>query len=164
MLCNLQYLDLSNNFIKKIPESIATLHLRKVALSGNPRLDYSSALRTLSRIPSLEDVSLANCAIDSLPSVIQTAQSISTLDLSDNYFTEIEKTVDLISKLKNLRTLKLERCKIKIIPRNFKKLSYLKVLHLEGNGFSVEQQNQLKALLPECKLFFIGNEDHFEIQ
>ena len=107
---NLQYLNLSNNRLDKLPAEIGELHkLREICLSFNKFAE--------------------------IPNELQACEQLETLLLSGNQIKEIG--LSGLNKLKRLSILDLSNNDIHHIPPELGLLTQLKTLQLEGNPFRV---------------------------
>jgi Leucine-rich repeat (LRR) protein len=126
---NLQYLDLSMNKIKKIPKNLSTLDaLKTFVISHSPLCNIDNMVEC----KTLEDVTLIFNRINKIPENIGNLTSLKKLNLVGNC---IENAPQSICNLSNLE--------------------YLGIYEREYNCMiSVEQQEQYKSCLPNCKFKF----------
>ena len=107
---HLQYINLGNNQLTKIPAEIGLLqNLREICLSFNK--------------------------FNSIPSELQKCQKLENLMLNDNQITSID--VDGLRSLALLAVLDLSNNDIQQVPPQLGTLTQLKSLQLEGNPFRV---------------------------
>lgn len=107
---NLQYLNLSNNRLDKLPSEISDMtNLREICLSFNK--------------------------FESIPTCLQNCEKLETLLLNGNQIKIID--VEGLSRLKRLAILDLSNNDINHVPPELGKLTQLKTLQLEGNSFRV---------------------------
>ncbi|KAL8584951.1 hypothetical protein ACOMHN_043587 [Nucella lapillus] len=134
-LVDLTVLDLSWQQIEKIPDEFGNLmHLKQLNLKGN-RLTHVSS--EMSRCVKLQNINLAGALrlCSQIPEALFSLEDLQSLNLSDNFFTEIpEKVLGLC----RLTTLIMQRNALLRLPDNLFELQNLK--HLE---FS---ENYLEAL------------------
>jgi Leucine-rich repeat (LRR) protein len=148
---NLEYLNMSNNNIKDIHKSIAKLKkLKKIDLSNNKGV---FGLNSLISMTELETLNLSGCNLlvfpyyitmmkkikklylvgngfNNLSSEITNLKSLQVLTLNEALAENLENTIEIISKLENLKEVYLPYIEIFKIPKNIIKLKYLKKLTL----------------------------------
>lgn len=105
-LKDLQKLDLSNNLLKEIPESI-------------------------NKLRNLAFLSLSDNQLKKIPDSIGDLKKLKILDLSSNDIDQLPFSLGTIS---SLRILNLERNKLKTIPNSLMRLEQLKELYLGSNN------------------------------
>lgn len=124
-LKNVRILDLSHNRITLLPEEIANLSkLNSLDLSNNKISKFPLSLCKLSELITLQ---LNRNVIDSLPKEIGNLKSLETLGLWDN--------------------------ELNYIPDEAKGMNSLKVLELRGILFNAEDQNRIRQLFPDTKVY-----------
>lgn len=124
MFTNLRTLNLNKNKISVLPAEIGQLkHLREFRISGNRLLYFEPQI----------------CAL----------KELEVLDLSNNF---IESIPEEIAQLSNLRALYLWSNLIGHLPMEVEELSTLKVLDLYHNDMNKEEQDQIKAMLPNTQI------------
>lgn len=67
---------------------------------------------------------------------------------------KLEELPDNIGRLENLELLDLYRNNLTYLPESIKELKNLKRLILGENNFSKQEQEKIKAMLPNCKITF----------
>ena len=129
---NLMLLDLSNNKIANIPIEIGLLnYLQELRLSDNqvkhipPEVGSCRILRKL----ELMHNHLEGC----LPETIGLVQSLIDLDISFNDINELPRS---IIGLKELITIKAERCLMSTLPDTITYLDTLQILDISNNRFT----------------------------
>lgn len=83
-LPDLTDLDLSGTRLTTLPEQLASLPLRSVALDGNPQLDLDQGLDVLARISTLRRLSLSNCGLGAVPAALERCVWLESLTMNDN--------------------------------------------------------------------------------
>ena len=129
-LANLNYLDLSNNSIKTIPEELHNVSLTELRLAGN----------------QITELPVGLC-------VGNLAESLKTLDISRNKLMFLPRT---FPNLKNLVQLKLDCNELEVLPRQFGKLKNLKYLSISSNKLAVLPYSFCMLSLESLDLF--GND------
>jgi Leucine-rich repeat (LRR) protein len=125
-LTNLKELDLSKNKIKELPAEIGQLQ-------------------------SLERLNLSSNDIIVIPDEIGKLKSLVYLGLNRNL---IELLPPSIGQLSSLEILELWDNEIQAIPDEIGQLTKLRELELRGILFSDEEQNRIKALVPQTQVYF----------
>ncbi|XP_067932868.1 uncharacterized protein [Watersipora subatra] len=110
-LTSLEVLDLSNNGVRQIPDSLGSLtSLRELNLSINPIEVLPESITALS---SLEELDLPWCDISQLPESLGSLKSLRKLNLFGN---PIEVLPESITALSSLEELNLSHCRISQLP------------------------------------------------
>lgn len=173
MLSNLMHLELFGTKIDSIPLELVYLqHLKTFRFSNNGdtlkinnQLKHMRALhelsiensildscpRTLFRIPSLTVLSLTNCKIQALPENTDKMNHLEVLILDGNNLTHLPNEIYVCNKLIHLSLKNNQLSKIPNTICHLKKLSHL---DLRGNPLSHDDVEEIKALLPGCKVLF----------
>ena len=131
-LQNLTYLDLSNNRISVIPESLQSVSLVELKLAGNKIEEYPLALCLGSISLSLQSLDLSRNLLTNLPSNFVQLQKLVRLKLDCNNLTTLPKG---FGKLGNLKYFSASSNQITILPHTFKRLQ-LESIDMFGNPFS----------------------------
>ncbi|KAM9465955.1 leucine-rich repeat protein 1 isoform 2-T2 [Clarias gariepinus] len=134
MLClkSLRTLDLSNNHIKKLPDTIGDLRFLTELILNNNRLEsFSEALCLSSLQKSLQRLDLSQNCIKLLPACFCKLCELVTLKMDDN---ELVRLPFHIGRLTKMRFLSAAHNKLTVLPGDFRKLS-LENLDLFGNPF-----------------------------
>lgn len=134
MLClkSLRTLDLSNNHIKKLPDTIGDLRFLTELILHNNRLEsFSEALCLSSLQKSLQRLDLSQNCIKLLPACFCKLCELVTLKMDDN---ELVRLPFHIGRLTKMRFLSAAHNKLTVLPGDFRKLS-LENLDLFGNPF-----------------------------
>ncbi|XP_067934863.1 uncharacterized protein [Watersipora subatra] len=131
-LTSLEELDLSNNRINELPDSLGSLKsLRKLNLSGKPIEVLPESITSLS---SLEELDLSWCKINQLPESLGSLTLLRKLNVSSN---PIEVLPEYITSLSSLEELDLSHCKISQLPESLGSLTSLRKLKLNINHIKV---------------------------
>lgn len=133
-----QELDLTNQFLDKLPEGLDQMtSLKSLSVEANriTALDNS-----LAKLTKLEKLNLGYNPIKGSFSPLGKLTSLKELNMNHNELTEIPPEV---FELKNLEVLHLKGNQITSLPADIKKLKKLRVLDLKDN--------QLANLSPEMK-------------
>lgn len=129
----LRTLDLSNNHIKKLPDTIGDLHfLTDLILHNNHLERFSEALCFSSLQKSLQHLDLSQNCIKLLPACFCKLHELVCLKLDDN---ELVQLPFHIGQLAKMRFLSAAHNKLTVLPGDFHKLS-LENLDLFGNPFA----------------------------
>lgn len=148
------------------PDSVIKLNLNKKKLTEIPAEVFS--------FPNLQLLNISRNKIKQIPADIDKLKNLQELDISNNDLTALPPQ---IGQLTNLVKLKLNRNEITALPpemgdmRNLeliemwdneldtvpdeiKNLIHLKIFELRGILFSDEQQDYIRSLLPNTKIYF----------
>lgn len=126
---NLEFLDISDTDIQKIPASFVSLSkLKNLVLNNNKISDYSA----LSLLFSLEELQISGNELPKIPKEISALQYLKSLNLSNNQLTSAAE----ISSNRQLEWLSLEQNKFINIPQEILQLTNLVHLNLGRNQIS----------------------------
>ncbi|WP_346320348.1 COR domain-containing protein [Chitinophaga sp. YIM B06452] len=150
----LTYLNISDTSIRVLPSVIFELNnLVKLVIQN---LELSSLPNDLFGLENLLSLFIGNNNFQSLPSKIA---NLNLLELTayDNHFT---KFPEVITELRGLQKLSLDRNKINALPDSMRKLECLQELDVSNNNFSqipdcIKELSSLKALV--FRNFFLSN-------
>ena len=148
-LKTLTSLDLSYNRLSELPSEIGQLQqLNRLNLRSNRLSELPSEIGQLQQLSSLN---LRSNGLSELPSEIGQLQQLTELDLRSNRLSELPSE---IGQLQQLTKLYLSVNELSEIPPETGQLQQLNDLYLDVNHISEEQQNQIKKLLPNCRIRF----------
>ncbi len=165
-LINLEYLNLSFNFISNITLLSNLTNLIYLNLNKNCISDISP----LTRLKNLTDLSLCDNEISNV-STLENITGLTFLSLKSNEINDISPLANLtqlielkldnnrinnvhpLANLTNLMYLDLERNEIRDISP-LANLTNLLELKLNGNPISEEDKTWLKQKLPNCEIYF----------
>ncbi|XP_062325406.1 leucine-rich repeat protein 1 [Osmerus eperlanus] len=132
-LKSLRKLDLSNNHIKKLPDTIGDLGcLADLVLHNNHLESFSEALCLSSLQGTLQNLDLSQNRLQALPTQLCHLRELVNLKLDDNKLKCLPFRIGHLSKL---RFLSAAHNQLSLLPDNFRKLS-LENLDLFGNPFT----------------------------
>ena len=131
-LQNLTYLDLSNNHISVIPESLQGISLAELKLAGNKIEEYPLALCLGSICTSLQSLDLSRNLLTCLPANFVQLQKLVRLKLDCNKLATLPKC---FGKLASLKYFSASSNQITILPHTFRRLQ-LESIDMFGNPFS----------------------------
>ncbi|KAJ3022566.1 UNVERIFIED_CONTAM: hypothetical protein HDU68_009038 [Siphonaria sp. JEL0065] len=136
----------SNELVGALPSNVGNLaHLQVLNLSKNR---ITAIPNEIANLMSLIELNISSNCISLFPSVgVCALQNLQVLDLSQNEKMSSRQPLHDISKLNNLKSLKLSNCNIQdSIPENFGNLSYLVDLDMSYNRLSGEIPNSIGKL------------------
>jgi len=151
-LPKLQFLDLSGNDFVLLPEQLSNASsLREIRLDRQLKMDKKQVLEVLARLPALTALSLRSDSIQTLPPTIGKLTGLQSLNLGGNPIAELPESM---LKLENLNEIYLDgdtKLDLKQALSVLGKLPDLQVLHLEDNQLKALPENmrdlkQLKEL------------------
>jgi len=140
-LKNLKELNLEHCDLESLPDEFANLQsLERLKLSNNEFQEFPKALCGLK---NLKELDLSSCDLKSLPDEFANLQNLERLDLGlsifytsfPNRFQEFPKSINILARLKNLKTLSLMSCGLNSLPNEFANLQSLESLDLSQNEF-----------------------------
>lgn len=142
-------LDLHKSKLTSLPPGIFKFrNLIELDLSKNR---FTSFPDSLYRFSNLQVLDLSRNNLTSVPPSISRLKSLRTLILNQN---EIEELPEEMGELENLQTLDLWSNNIEEIPSSFTKLKNLKALDMRVILLSDDKQEEIKALLPNTRIYF----------
>lgn len=164
--CSAQLLDSSqlsavpvyNNLDQALqnPDKVYRLNLSKKKLKTFPI--------EILKLKNLQELNLSKNKIDSLPNRIGTLTRLQILNVSGN---KLVKLPDSIGELKNLKKLIASRNSLHALPKRIGDLENLEVLDLWENDLSVfpEEMNKLKKLRwLDLRVILLNDEDQERIR
>jgi internalin A len=142
-LQNLSTLDLNNNQLNNLPESISQLQNLSTLNLYNNRFSYLP--ESISQLENLSTLALHNNQLNSLPQSISQLKNLSQFYLHNN---ELGNLPECISQLQNLSQLYLHNNELGSLPESISQLKNLSQLYLHSNelGSFPESISQLKNL------------------
>ena len=143
-LKKLEHLDISNNFIRSIPQDITRLQLKMFHLGKNPLDEFPKFLYHFS---ALEKTDLSNCFLERIPPVIFGLKNLTEINLRDNCITELPEQVCQL----NLKKLNVADNPLNKLPESFQNFINLEDLdisftNLEEIPFQILYLNNIKHL------------------
>lgn len=142
----LEFLDISSNKLKQIPNEIRRFKkLKRLWISYNC---IESVSECIGELKELEDLCICGNKLEKLPRSIGNIESLIKLDLYSNQLKEIPES---IGNLKNLKELILYSNKLEAVPASIGNLKSLEVLDLSSNMIKklpdeIGDLNNLKVL------------------
>ncbi|CAI2730649.1 unnamed protein product [Schistosoma spindalis] len=181
-MINLQYLDISHNNLRgysEVSEMNSTntfqmknnnefIHRNSKLMNRNKSIDLNENVqlpKDMNRLIHLKTLKISSCDLKFIPKVVFQINSLTKLDLSENWTNEIPTTIGNLLELRcllakrmglstlpvqiincsKLRTINLYGNEITSLPDEFSKLYKLKALHLDYRHF-------IKALIKPRKV------------
>ena len=140
-------IDLSRNKLKSLPEELRQFKdLRYLLLNRNRLRDLPDWLPELKQLQALI---LDHNRFDDFPEVLLDVPHLEQLSIGENYLRAIPLDID---HMQGLQYLSFWGNVLASFPASLGDLSNLKVLDLLHNEMTVDEQEMLKALLPEVQL------------
>ena len=121
-------LNLSNNKVRRVPESIGRFESLKKLSFNNNQVEYVS--NKLSSLRSLEEIHFYKNKLQSIPEPVYSLPKLKVIDL---YFNEIEKADVRLNQMKSLEVLYLSNNRIVSLPDNLGQMEQLRELYLHNN-------------------------------
>jgi Leucine-rich repeat (LRR) protein len=145
-------LDLSNNQLSALPESLGQLtHLQSLDLSRNQLTVLPESIGQLTKLQTLV---LSRNQLTALPESLGQLTKLQSLDLSDNQLTEFPET---LSQLTELQLLVLVGNQLTALPESLGQLTQLQSLVLSRNQLSVLPKS-IGQLTKLQSMVLIGNQ------
>lgn len=148
-LVNLTKLNFFNNKAVTLSDKFGHLsNLISLDLSSNK---LTAIPPVIGKLTQLRELSLNKNQIKELPYEFGNLKHIKTLNLRQNGLTDFPKSVAMLSSLENLD---LALNPLTSLPIEISNLKNLKTLTLVGHEMSAKEQQKVKALLPNTKIYF----------
>lgn len=144
----LESLDLSDNLLKNVPNTLAQLkNLKKISLNNN---QFTIIPKELGDLTQLDFVDLSFNNIDKIEDYIENFKCIE-LNLNEN---KIRSISDKIAGCSRLKVIRLEKNCLKAvsIPESMLKDSQISLINFDGNQFSKKDFEQIEGY--EKVIFF----------
>ncbi len=142
-LSNLRVLDLSENNLRGLPESLDSLvNLKELYLSRNQFQDVPMCLFSPVMKSNLRLLSLSSNLLETLPFQLCLLENVTNLQLDNN---KINALPNNIGMLKSLRYLSIAQNKITFLPYGFGMLN-IDSLDLSGNPLGLNQLNPIRLM------------------
>ncbi len=128
----LRVLIMDGNNLKKLPINIKRfVNLKQISLNRNPYLDLNHTFNILSNLPIIF-LNLQDNLLNKLPANIAKLKKLEDFNLTGNSIKH-NQTFTYLNKLPNLKSLWLNRNKLKKLPKGLFTLEKIKNLYLEHN-------------------------------
>jgi tetratricopeptide (TPR) repeat protein len=148
-LSNIVKLNFFNNKATTLSDKFGHLtSLVSLDLSSNK---LSEIPPVIGKLTQLRELSLNKNQIKELPYEFGNLKQIKTLNLRQNGLTDLPKSVAMLTSLENLD---LALNPLTSLPLEISNLKNLKTLTLVGHEMSSKEQQKIKALLPNTKIYF----------
>lgn len=145
----LDYLNLDNNSIRELPESMSKLTgLKWLRLNGNQIQDLPASMSTLK---SLRRIYLKRNRLTAVPQAVKEWTSLEDISLDGNPITEIP--VWLVS-MPNLRAVSLNDTRVSKLPDDLSAWKDLDMLSLGSCPISKEEMQRIRRELPDVAIVF----------
>lgn len=142
-------LTLSKKKLKEIPPEVYQFKkLQILNLSKNSLKEIPAAI---SQLQNLQDINFSSNEITAIAASIGTMQNLIHINLNRNL---IEAIPPEIGNLQNLEILEMWDNELDSVPDEIKNLNKLKILELRGILFSQDDQNYIKKLVPNARVYF----------
>lgn len=131
-----QKLEFNYLRLDKLPDNLTKLkNLKKISLSGNPRLNTSQTFELLKKIPNLEAIDLFHWNLTEVPAPLLQLQNIKAVGLGANSRLNLDQVFVQLMELPKLTSLNLYNNRLKTLPRSILLLDRLEKLDLSDNYF-----------------------------
>jgi len=142
-------LNFMDNALGTITPKITDLHmLVSLDLTNN---NITTIPAIIGKLSNLRELNLNKNNIKELPLEFGKLSNLKVLTFRQNQLTEMPRS---IAQLTSLETLDLAFNKITSLPLEIANLKRLKTLTLVGNEIPTREQQKIKALLPNTKIYF----------
>lgn len=146
---NLVKLNYMGNRTPQLSSVIGKLsNLITLDLSSN---GLTSMTPAIGRLNKLKELTLNKNSLKTLPTEFGNLVNIEALYIRQN---QLKVLPPSIAKLKNLKTLDLSMNQLTTLPLHISGLKKLKTLMLVGNDIKKKDRENIKALLPNTKIYF----------
>ena len=153
-------------------------HLRILKLSGNTKLHIDSAMKIITKLPSLNELYIDSMGIEKISHSFSNLKNLTYLDISNNKFKELpnsictidglhtlclngvhdldwEQATVVMKKMSHLKTLYMNNNDLKELPEELCHLSSLECLHVCHNN--IEKAPSLMVLPKNLRELNISN-------
>ena len=145
----LDYLNLDNNAIKEIPESVGNLKgLKWLRLNGNGIKELPAALASLK---NLRRIYLKGNSLAAVPEVMKEWTALEDVSLDGN---PIESVPDWLVAMPNLRAVSLNDTRVSKLPGDLSAWKKLDMLSLGSCQISKEEMQRIRKALPDVAIVF----------
>ncbi|QQG45789.1 MAG: leucine-rich repeat domain-containing protein [Candidatus Niyogibacteria bacterium] len=142
-------LDLRGSAAEAAPEHIGRFqNLRELYLNNS---NLSEIPPDIFKMENLLVLALDNNKFSRIPPDIGKLSNLSVLSLNANLFQKFPRA---ILSLGGLSALYMSSNELTAIPDEIARLKNLSLLFLEGNKFNSDEQQRIRALLPNAEIFF----------
>lgn len=153
-----------NDGLEKVPKQIKnTSGLRTISIVGNKNLNYEDLFKKLSKLDSLQKISLVDNKLKEVPGAFKAIKGLKKLHVSGN------ENLNYSSLIENLKDSEIEELSIPLnslsdIPENIKFLDKLKVLDIRKNYVAelpneIGELDSLRDFKSEDNIFLDVNEE-----
>lgn len=142
-------LNFTDNKMATVTPRLSSIHtLVSLDLSGN---NIATLPANIGKLQYLNELYLNKNQIKELPMEFGNLKHLRILTFRQNKLTELPKS---IAQLTNLENLDLAFNQINSLPLEVANLKKLRTLTLVGNDIPIKEQQKIKALLPNTKVYF----------
>lgn len=134
------------SYYKALEEPEKVYKISIVASRDNEKLN-----EVLNKCKNLQNIDLLDCQLTAIPNEIFELKYLQYLFLNHNKISEIPEE---IKNLNYLKILSIKFNNLKEIPEYLSELKNLELLMLRGNNIPEADIENLKLLLPDCKVLF----------
>lgn len=106
----------------------------------------------ISQLNNLEELHILKSSLTTLPNEIKSLSELKVLNIAGGG--KLNSIPTSIGELQNLEKIDFWRNNLSTLPNSIAKLKKLKSLNLIENNFSLEEQEKIRKLLPNCEVKF----------
>ena len=152
--CDLDYLELSQNWRMKIPSVV--FHFTNLEYLGLNIYETDSIPKEIGKLTKLRSILIGPSNFKYLPPEFANLDSLRTIDISGVTDFDFEQIFDVFSHMNNLQEISLEWGE-KRLPDNVAKLKNIKKIILANYPrrlLNNDEINRLHSLLPYCEFVY----------
>ncbi|MEZ4776489.1 MAG: leucine-rich repeat domain-containing protein [Bacteroidia bacterium] len=148
----LKHLGLGVLDIRSLPESFKQLdQIESIDLDANRSMNFEKVFSTISKTAKIKSISMSMCELRQIPISILKLKYLEELSIRQNSF-DLANEIAVLSKIKHLRKINASFNQAFNVTEEFKNLSHLEELVIQGVKLSDQDLIRLQSYLPKTKI------------